>query len=63
MFCDVYEELFCRAQMAVKEIPYKVTIAIFSYMELSISRSEKRGNLFPLESQLGPQYVYVHVVV
>ena len=41
---------FYRAQMAMEELPYKVTIAIFSYMESSISRSEKRGNFFPLES-------------
>lgn len=38
MFCGVYEALFYRAQMAVGEIPYKVTIAIFSYMVSSISR-------------------------
>lgn len=38
--------------MAVGEIPYKVTIAIFSYMESSTSRSEMRGNFFPLENHV-----------
>ena len=46
MYC---EEIFYRAQMAVEEIPYKVTITIFSDMESSISRLEKRGIFHSLE--------------